>query len=162
MSKNIEWKSSSFDEDSLNKLNEVTHSKLISQQNGKNLQLHSNFIDWQKNAGQESFKQKKGFHSFDDKKRKEVNSKAGKIGGKVTGNLNVESGHWAKCHELAKEVCYIPVLQCNKKTGEVIKEWKGIKVAADKLKISHTAINNNLKGLSRSSGGFIWKYKENL
>jgi hypothetical protein len=35
MSKNIEWKSSSFDEDSLNKLNEVTHKSLISQQNGK-------------------------------------------------------------------------------------------------------------------------------
>lgn len=63
--------------------------------------------------------------------------------------------------ELAKEACYIPVLQCDKKTGEVIKEWKGSKVAAIELNIRDTAINNNLKGLSSSSGGFIWKYKNN-
>lgn len=91
---------------------------------------------------------------------KERSSIAGKKGGKITGKKNVESGHWAKCHQLAKEACYIPILQCDKKTGEVIKEWKSAVHVTEETGISNTAINNNLRGLSKSSGGFIWKYKE--
>ena len=80
--------------------------------------------------------------------------------GKIQGKKNVESGHWRKCHELAKEACYIPILQCDKKTGKIIKEWKSTVHANKETGISKTAISNNLKGLSKSSGGFIWKYKK--
>ena len=111
-------------------------------------------------AGLASKAQKKGIHSYTKDERKKIASKAGKVRGSIMGKVNVENGHWAKCHQLAKEACYIPVLQCDKKTGEVIKEWKAAKIAADELKISYTALNNNLQGLSKSFCGFIWKYKE--
>ena len=111
-------------------------------------------------AGKIAKSKKAGIHGWDSKKRKEIASKAGKVRGAIMGKVNVESGHWAKCHELAKEACYIPILQCDKETGEVIKEWKSAVHANKETGISKTAINNNLKGLSKSSGGFVWKYKE--
>jgi len=111
-------------------------------------------------AGKQSKLKNKGVHSFDENKRKEIASKAGKIRGKIIGNANVKSGHWAKCHLLAKEACYIPILQCDKKTGKIIKKWKGTQIAATELGLNNKAINNNLKGLSKSCGGFIWKYQE--
>lgn len=111
-------------------------------------------------AGKQSKLKKKGIHSYTFEQRKIQASIAGKIRGKLVGKGNVESGHWARCHELAKEACYIPILQCEKKSGKIIKEWKGTSLAAAELGISNKAINNNLKGLSKSCGGFIWKYKK--
>lgn len=119
-----------------------------------------NIVKYASYAGKQCKIQKKGIHAFDSEKRKKQASIAGKIRGKLVGKGNVESGHWAKCHQLAKEACYIAILQCDKKTGKVIKEWKGATVAADELGLSNKAINNNLKGLSKSCGGFIWKYKK--
>ena len=116
----------------------------------------------QAEKGKASFEKKAGFHSMSKEERIKLNSRAGKTRGSIIGKANVESGHLDNIRELAKEACYIPVLQCDKNTGEVIKEWKGSKVAAIELNIRDTAINNNLKGLSSSSGGFIWKYKNNL
>ena len=43
--------------------------------------------------------------------------------------------------------------------GNFIREWESAKVAAKELNISYTAINQNLKNHSFTSGGFIWKYK---
>ncbi len=43
--------------------------------------------------------------------------------------------------------------------GILLFEWKSSKDAADKLNISQTAINNNLRNRSNSSGGYIWRYK---
>ena len=51
MSKNIEWKSSSFDEDKLNKLNELTHKSLIGKQNAKLLHSNPKFSEWTKKGG---------------------------------------------------------------------------------------------------------------
>ena len=110
-------------------------------------------------AGKACAQQKKGFHGLNTEQKKELASKAGKVRGKIIGKVNVESGHWAKCHQLAKEACYVPILQCDKKTGFVIKEWPSAIHATQELNISNTAINNNLRGLSSSSGGYIWKYK---
>lgn len=42
--------------------------------------------------------------------------------------------------------------------GKQIKIWKSIKEASQFLKISPEAIGNCLKGRSKSSGGFQWKY----
>ena len=88
--------------------------------------------------------------------------KMGGTYGKIQGKKNVESGHWKRCHELSKEACYIAVLQLDKKTNKILKEWKGAKIAANELNISYTAINNNLKGITSSSGGFVWKYKGDI
>ena len=47
------------------------------------------------------------------------------------------------------------VAQYNKK-NELIKIWKSQKEASIKTNISKTAINNNVMGLSKSAGGYIW------
>jgi hypothetical protein len=52
----------------------------------------------------------------------------------------------------------IPILQFSKDMN-FIKEFGSITDAAEETKIGRTAINNNLKGLSKTSGGYIWKYK---
>lgn len=44
--------------------------------------------------------------------------------------------------------------------GQFIKEWEAGKIAALKLKLNYQGINNCVLGKSKSSGGFIWKYKK--
>ncbi len=43
--------------------------------------------------------------------------------------------------------------------GNFIKEWDSTNNAADTLKIQRTGITSCLKKRSKSSGGYIWKYK---
>ena len=45
------------------------------------------------------------------------------------------------------------------KNGEFLKEWSCITDVERELGIKVTAICNNLKGYSKSSGRFVWKYK---
>lgn len=52
-----------------------------------------------------------------------------------------------------------PILQYDL-DGKFIKEWESATEAQKKLKISNKAIFNCLKGKCKTSGGFIWKYKE--
>ena len=44
------------------------------------------------------------------------------------------------------------------KQGLLIKEWKGSKQPSEVLNINRTAIRNCLAGLSKTAGGYIWKY----
>jgi group I intron endonuclease len=53
-----------------------------------------------------------------------------------------------------------PILQYNL-NGEFIKEWSYIKEAAKYYNINSANIVANCKGRYKSTGGFIWKYKEN-
>lgn len=46
------------------------------------------------------------------------------------------------------------------KNGNVVNEFKSVMDAYKLTTISRTAIANNLSGLSKSAGGFIWKYKQ--
>ncbi len=57
-----------------------------------------------------------------------------------------------------KERVSKPVIQYSK-NNEYIKEWESAKCAAKTLGINYKGINNNLKHLSRISGGYIWRYK---
>lgn len=43
--------------------------------------------------------------------------------------------------------------------GRFIKKWGMIKTAAESLGILETSIANNLSGLSKTAGGFTWKYQ---
>jgi hypothetical protein len=43
--------------------------------------------------------------------------------------------------------------------GNIIKEWESGKDAARELNINYKGINNCLRNKSKSSAGFIWKYK---
>lgn len=53
----------------------------------------------------------------------------------------------------------IPILQYDK-NNNFIREWDSIKSAREELKISN--ISNCLSGKYKTSGGFIWKYKDDL
>lgn len=46
------------------------------------------------------------------------------------------------------------------KSGEFIREWECISDVERELNIKVTAICNNLKGYSKHSGGYVWKYKQ--
>lgn len=50
------------------------------------------------------------------------------------------------------------VLQCTK-DGKIIKEWNSSYEASKNLHISQSAIGNCLCGISKTSSGYIWKYK---
>lgn len=43
--------------------------------------------------------------------------------------------------------------------GNYIKEWFGLKTITQELKINPSNIANCCRGLAKSAGGFIWKYK---
>jgi group I intron endonuclease len=53
-----------------------------------------------------------------------------------------------------------PILQFDKE-NVLIKEWSSITEASNVLGISFNSISNNLTGYSKTSKGFIWKYKNN-
>lgn len=52
-----------------------------------------------------------------------------------------------------------PILQIDKNTGEVIKEYPSIKDASKQLGIDQSQISKCAKGKEKSAGGFIWRYK---
>jgi hypothetical protein len=52
-----------------------------------------------------------------------------------------------------------PIIQYDKK-GNIIQEWDSILIAIQTTQIK--GIYNNLHNRSKSSGGFIWKYKSDL
>lgn len=52
-----------------------------------------------------------------------------------------------------------PILQYDLK-GNFINEYESAKEAQRQTSISNSAINNTLKGISKHSGGFVWKYKK--
>ena len=59
--------------------------------------------------------------------------------------------------EIKQKHC-IPILQYSAK-GVLLKEWKSTKEAGEILNIIKESITRCLKGVSKSAGGFIWKYK---
>lgn len=52
-----------------------------------------------------------------------------------------------------------PILQYNK-NGQLIKEWPSLKAAADELKLHVSGISAVLRGVNKTTGGYIFKYKE--
>lgn len=53
-----------------------------------------------------------------------------------------------------------PIYQCDKDTGEIIKEWDYIELAAKTLKINGSDITGCARGRQQVIGGYIWIYKE--
>lgn len=52
-----------------------------------------------------------------------------------------------------------PVLQLNKDTGEVLREWVAIADAGRELGINHRNISQCCNGNLKSTGGFRWRFK---
>ncbi len=53
------------------------------------------------------------------------------------------------------------VLQTDKNTGKIIKEFKSISDAGKSLGKKHTLISMNCTGRNKTAYGYIWKYKDN-
>jgi hypothetical protein len=48
------------------------------------------------------------------------------------------------------------------KENEILKEYKSLNEAFNETGIKRTNISNCLTGLSKSAGGYKWKYKNNI
>jgi hypothetical protein len=175
MSKNIEWKSSSFDEDKLNKLNELTHKSLILKQNG--IQSAPKMIEWCKknNHWDKLLILQKGIRKSEDVKKKISKTLKGRPLSEETKQKMSESkmGHgWSeetidKLKTSARKRM-IPISQYDL-DGNLIKDFGGLAEMYDELGLNKRAVqlvcNNwrdNTERGSKQCGGFIWKYKENL
>ena len=107
-------------------------------------------------------------------------SNAGKVGGKVTGKMNVESGHWQKLASMGgkvagkingkknvesghldriREAQKKAVLQFDK-DGNFIKEYQSQGDAARENGLKQNKISEVCSGNRKSTGGFVWKYKD--
>lgn len=51
-----------------------------------------------------------------------------------------------------------PVLQIDKATGRIIRQWESAKIATKDLGMSSGSISKCIAGKLKSAGGFIWKY----
>lgn len=58
-----------------------------------------------------------------------------------------------------KEAFLKPILQIDKITGEIIKEYAGTILASEETGLSQSNLSNALNGRTKSAGGFIWKKK---
>lgn len=66
---------------------------------------------------------------------------------------------WLKANEGAKEKCSKPILQFTK-DGEFVNEYYAIREASRQTGTNRGNIISCLKGVYKSAGGYIWKYKE--
>lgn len=71
-------------------------------------------------------------------------------------NCRVPSYGLVKAH-LA---CCKPVLMVDKKEGIILRTFQSVTEAALKMGLNIQAISNTCNGRQRTSGGFIWKYKQ--
>jgi len=79
------------------------------------------------------------------------------LGGKVQGDKNVKSGHIKNMAEKSSDVRSLRVGQYDK-CNNLIRTWKNARRASIHLNLSYAGINNCCRGVSKSSGGYIWKY----
>ena len=82
-----------------------------------------------------------------------------KIAGETTGRIHANSGHMDKMRELSLIASKKTLLQYNK-DGNFIKEWFSASVACRELNLNNGNISAVCNGKRKSSGGFIWKYKD--
>lgn len=52
------------------------------------------------------------------------------------------------------------ILQIDKNTDKILKEWRTILDASKELEISNTTIQSACAGRSKTAGGYKWRYKE--
>ena len=64
-----------------------------------------------------------------------------------------------RMREHCKEIFNKKIYQYSKQ-GELMKEWESASQAGRELNIFQQSIVNNLKGRSKTAGGFVWKYRK--
>jgi hypothetical protein len=98
---------------------------------------------------------------------KSISSMGGKIGGKhrspnggkIRGKISVESGHMVIMTKKSIEARRRPILQYHK-DGTFIREWESALEAGNELNLHATSITQACKGKLKTTGGFVFKYKE--
>lgn len=75
---------------------------------------------------------------------------------KITWGNKISKSNMGRYRD--KSIGTKPILQ-HTICDEFIKEWKSIREASDELQVTFNSISNNLLGYCKTSGGFIWKYK---
>lgn len=61
-----------------------------------------------------------------------------------------------------KGINSIPILQLNKETGEIIREWTSAIEAEREYGIANGSIGKCCMGKLKSTGGYKWRYKESV
>ena len=107
---------------------------------------------------------KKGKKLSEETKKKMSETKKGKKRSEEI-KRKISKAHKGKKHskehiKKMSEALKIPVVQYSKE-GEFIKEWDSATDAAEELGISRSNISTACRGRQKSSGGFVWRYKEN-
>lgn len=74
-------------------------------------------------------------------------------------NPTHSKSHMKKIHNLSKIKCSKAILQYDK-NNNFIQEWKSAVDASKEIGLTSAAISRVLTGKSKTSAGFIWKYKE--
>lgn len=83
---------------------------------------------------------------------------------KCCKNLRKKAGNFIWSFEKnSKLECYNPDKKTKKvyqydKQGTLLTEWSSVKEASIKTNISESTISNNLLNLSKTAGGYVWKY----
>ena len=75
------------------------------------------------------------------------------------GSIIVKTGHQTKITKIASKLRQRKILQYDK-AGNFIREWNSMKEAGIGLDLHRQSISHCCRGKLKSTGGYIWKYKD--
>ena len=146
------------------KVSEETRLKMSKAQTGKKQSEESKRKKSEKLKGEKSYMF--GKHLSEETKRKLSEAKRGKYIGENNPcygkHLSEETKRKISLAQKgkAKPKYWKAVLQIDKETNEIIKEWKCIVDVKRILNINCNNISSACKGKRKTAGGFKWRYKE--
>jgi hypothetical protein len=131
---------------------------------GKNLHTHRKSLDYLKEVGMNSYKNKTGFFSISEERMRKIRKKAGNTTGKKS--FKEKLGLFSVSKEQKHEWCLLgakakskPILQFDL-DGNLLNEYASQKEAERKTGVRQSYISYNCVGKQKTAGGFIWKYKD--
>lgn len=81
--------------------------------------------------------------------------------GRIKKGLNPFENHDKLRKEASRKAISKKIMQYDK-NGNFIKEWSSIIEASKKMGVSPPSISANLRGLTKTSCGYIWKYEQEV
>lgn len=116
-----------------------------------------------KGGGGPEFFTEKTRHKMSEKRKNQIMTQERnlKISHSLTGRL-LSSTHKENIGKSRKGISLPSIrkpIEQYTPQGQFIKEWEAGKIAAIELGLNYQGINNCALGKSKSSGGFVWRYK---
>ena len=102
----------------------------------------------------------KGKHLTEETKNKMSEAKKGEKHWNYGKHLSIETKNKISENFINRKDQSKPVLQIDKKTNEVIKEFPSVREVERQLGFIHNNISKCCNGKRQTAYGFIWKYKE--